>query len=372
MNKSKKILALLLALVMVLSLAACGGKEGGDQKPEDKPAETEENAENAGEAEKEETKEALKVGMVTDVGGINDQSFNQITYEGLKKYNEKTGNEITYVESTHEEDYPKNLDKIIDEEVGLIWGVGFALGPAVENVAKQNPDRHFATVDWTYGDENGEGIAKNLTGVMFKAQEPSYLVGYAAGLTSETGKVGFVGGEKGFIIDQFEYGYRAGVLDAAKDLGKEIEVLVQYADSFADQKIGKGIAQTMFAEGADIVFHAAGGVGIGVIEAAKEADKWAIGVDMDQSHLAPKNVLTSALKKVDIVTEDLSTKLANGEEIGGQNYNYGLKEGGVGIPEENPNMDKEVYDKTMEKAQEIIDEKIVPPYNEDTFKEYTK
>lgn len=310
MKHMKKVLTILLVLAMVLSIAACG--KSGDKKEEPKKEGTEQKA----------TKNKIKVGMVTDIGGINDRSFNETSWKGLEAFKAETGNEITYVESAQASDYVKNINTIVDQDVNFVWGIGYALGGDIETVAKQNPNVHFATVDWAYGtDKDGKQIEipKNLTGVMFKAQEPSFLVGYIAGLTTETNKIGFVGGQKGFIIDQFEYGFRAGVKEAAKELGKEITVEVQYAESFQDAAKGKGIASKMYAGGADIVFHAAGGVGIGVIEAAKEADKKVIGVDMDQSHLAPKHVLTSALKRVDFATKDLSTKLANGEEIGGKN-----------------------------------------------------
>lgn len=360
MKNMKRILSLLLVMIMVLSLVACGQKKENSDKPT---------------AEKQTTKNKVKVGMVTDTGGINDRSFNETSWKGIQEYKDITGNEITYVESAHADDYKKNIENLVDQEAGMVWGIGYALGDHILLAARQNAKVHFANIDWAYGeDQNGKyEIPKNLTGIIFKAQEPSFLVGYIAGLTTETNKVGFVGGQRGFIIDQFEYGFRAGVKEAAKELGKQIEVDVQYAESFTDAAKGKGIAGKMYATGSDIVFHAAGGVGVGVIEAAIEANKKVIGVDTDQAHLAPKNMLTSALKRVDFATRDLSLKFANGEEIGGKNFVYGLKEGGVGIPpmpKENPVIKKEVYDKAIEKQKELIDGKIVPPFNEKTWKEY--
>lgn len=360
----KRIIALLLSATMLVSLTACGTKKDA-AKDTTEGTTTEQTTEDTAEdttAEDTTEKVDFSVGMVTDTGGVNDQSFNQSAWEGLQNLQKNTGADISYLESTQETDYAPNLDKQVDEGKNLIWGIGFAMADAILTAAETNPDVNFAIIDNAY-----ETTPSNVTGVMFRAQEPSFVVGYIAGLSTKTGKVGFVGGMKGNIIDQFEYGYRAGVDYAAKELGKEITVDVQYAESFSDSAKGKAIATKMFSSDCDIVFHAAGGVGVGVIEAAKEADKFAIGVDRDQAYLAPENVLTSALKLVNVAVELVSTEALNGTEIGGQTYNYGLAEDAVGIPEENPNMDPAIYDKAMEVEQLIKDGTIVPPYNADTY-----
>lgn len=364
----KRIIALLLSATMLVSLTACGAKndagkdttEGTNtEQPADDAAE-----DTAGDADK---KTDFSAGMVTDTGGVNDQSFNQSAWEGLQSFKEKTDAAVSYLESTQETDYAPNLDKQVDEGKNLIWGIGYAMADAILTAADTNPDINFAIVDNSYDDKT----PSNVTGVMFRAQEPSFIVGYIAGLTTKTGKVGFVGGQTSNIIDQFEYGYKAGVDYAAKELGKEISVDVQYAESFGDSAKGKAIATKMFSDGCDIVFHAAGGVGVGVIEAAKEAGKFAIGVDRDQAYLAPENVLTSALKLVNVAVELVSTEALNGTDIGGKTYTYGLSEDAVGIPEENPNMDSAVYDKAIEVEQLIKDGTIVPPYDKDTYKTYS-
>lgn len=353
----KRIMALLLAGALVFSLTACGSKKEAD-KTEGTPNETEETA------PEESTAEGVdySVAMVTDTGGVNDQSFNQSAWEGLQNLEKNTGAKIAYLESTQETDYAPNLDKLVDDGTNLVWGVGFAMADSIITASETNPDVNFAIIDNAY-----EETPANVTGVMFRAQEPSFVVGYVAGLTTKTDKVGFVGGMTGNIIDQFEYGYRAGVDYAAAELGKTITVDVQYADSFTDSAKGKAIATRMFTEGSDIVFHAAGGVGVGVIEAAKEANKFAIGVDRDQAYLAPENVLTSALKLVNVAVELVSTEALNGTEIGGKTYNYGLAEDAVGIPEENPNMDSEVYEKALAVEELIKDGTIVPAFNAETY-----
>ena len=181
----------------------------------------------------------------------------------------------------------------------------------------------------------------------------------------------FVGGVKGEVIDQFEFGYRAGVAYAAKELGKEIEVMVQYANSFGDEGLGKSIAKKMYTDGADIVFHAAGGVGNGVIEAAKEDGKYAIGVDRDQNYLAPDNVITSVMKLVGQAMYNVSLEIQNGNDIGGQTLAYGIKEGCAGIA---PTSDKlvpaEILVATAKLEKKIVSEEIIPPANEESFTAY--
>ena len=349
----KRLLSLLAVSAITVTLfAGCGSSS---TKPaEDKGASTEKE---------------FKVAMVTDTGGVNDQSFNQSSWEGLQNFEKNNkGAKVSYLESKQESDYATNLDKVVDGGNKLVWGIGFAMSDAITKAAKSNPDVNYAIVDNDYGDKT----PANVTGVMFKAQEPSFMVGYIAGKTTKTNKVGFVGGITGNIIDQFQYGYQAGVQYAAKELNKEITVDVQYAESFSDASKGKAITNKMFSSGCDIVFHAAGGAGVGVIEAAKEANKFAIGVDRDQAYLAPENVLTSALKLANVAVENLSKEAMSGNKIGGKTYTYGLKENAVGIPTENKNMDPAVYKAAMAIQDKIKDGSIVPPYNKETFEKFGK
>ncbi|BCZ45304.1 CD4+ T-cell-stimulating antigen [Clostridium gelidum] len=347
----KKIIALLMTTMMMGTMVGCGSSS---TKTEDKGTSSEKE---------------YKVAMVTDTGGVNDQSFNQSSWEGLQSFEKNNkGAKSSYLESKQESDYATNLDKVVDGGNKLVWGIGFAMSDAITNSAKSNPDVSYAIVDNSYGDKT----PANVTGVMFRAQEPSFMVGYVAAKTTKTNKVGFIGGIKGNIIDQFQYGYQAGVQYAAKELGKDITVDVQYAESFGDASKGKAIANKMFSSGCDIVFHAAGNVGVGVIEAAKEANKFAIGVDRDQAYLAPANVLTSALKLSSVAVENISKEAMSGNKIGGKTYTYGLKENAVGIPTENKNMDPAVYKATIAIQDKIKDGSIVPPFNEETFKAFGK
>lgn len=342
----KKGIACVLTLMTTLSLAACGTKNN-----------------NAGNTEESGATTNFNVSVVTDTGGVNDQSFNQSAWEGLKKLKEEKGVNISYLESVQEADYASNLDKMVDQGNDLVWGVGFSMADALYSAASMNTDQLYGIIDHSYGDETLD----NVVCVTFRAEEASFLVGYAAGKSTETGKVGFVGGITSAVLDQFEYGYRAGVEYAAAELGTDIEVSVQYAESFSDAAKGKAIATKMFSDGCDIVFQAAGNAGTGVIEAAKDAGKFAIGVDRDQYDLAPDNILTSALKRVDEAVVLVSEQAMNGDVVGGQVLEYGLTENSVGIPAENPNMDPAVYEATMKVQQKIIDGAIEVPYNADTF-----
>ncbi|MBS4785401.1 MAG: BMP family ABC transporter substrate-binding protein [Clostridiales bacterium] len=346
----KKFLSAVLAMSLMLSLAACSGGENSS------------TADNSGSSEEAK----YSIAMVTDVGGVNDQSFNQSAWEGISAMMDAGIVNAQYLESTDEADYTPNLDKFSDDDdIKLIWGIGYMMSDAIADAARKNPDKMYAIVDSSY--ENGE---PNTIGVLFKAQEPSFLVGYIAGQMTETNKVGFVGGQKSATIDQFEYGFRAGVDYAAKELGKEITVDVQYANSFSDAAMGKGIATKMY-DSCDIVFHAAGNVGNGVIEAAKEKDKWVIGVDRDQNDLAPDNVLTSAVKRVGDAIQIVTEKVMNGEELGGTTQVFSTADGCVGIaPTSDKNVPAEILEKTTALEQKIISGEIEVPYDEASFEAY--
>lgn len=344
------------ALGLSGALIGCGGSSSGSSSSSDSSSAGSGGSSSA----------AHKIEMVTDTGGVNDQSFNQLAWSGLQQLQSDEGWQVSYLESKQESDYATNLDKAVDDGSELVWGIGFAMAEAVGKAAATNPDVQFAIID-----NANPTDGSNLTGVQFRAQEPSFLVGYIAARTSKTGQVGFVGGISSDIIDQFEYGYKGGVAYANREQGTNVEIQAQYAESFSDSAKGKSIASKMFSSGCDVVFHASGGTGTGVIEAAKDAGKFAIGVDMDQSFLAPDNVLTSALKRVDVAVADVSRKLINGETKGGSNMNLGLTEGCVGIPEDHSLMDDAVYQAAVALEDKIKSGDIVPPANSSELDAFT-
>ena len=358
----KKLLGLLVASVMALSLTACGGSKAPDasEKPKQENADVE-----AGTDGKKEDVD-FYTAMISDTGGVNDQSFNQSAWEGLQAFETETGAKIGFIESVQESDYASNFDKLVDEEANLIWGIGFALADHLSAAAEMNPERLFGIIDFDFGKDTPSNVASTE----FDVQDSSFLVGYAAALTTKTNRVGYIGGMKSPTMDYFEYGYKAGVEYGAAELGKEITVDIQFAESFTDAAKGKAMAAAMYSAGSDIIFHAAGGAGVDVIEQAVEANKWVIGVDRDQSYLASENMLTSALKTVGVATEAISKAVINGEDIGGKTFNYGLKDGAVGIPAENPNMDPEVEAKVRVIETKITAGEIVAPNTEESYNNF--
>lgn len=354
----KRFLALAMATVMVgTALIGCGSTGKGNTGT-DTTAGTDTGA--VGTAD-------FAAAIVCDTGGVNDQSYNQSAWEGLDELKKETGANTSYLESPQATDYTSNFDKLADQDLNLIWGNGFNVADALLESAKMNPDKTYAIVDFVFDD-----APDNVAGTVFNVQDSSFLVGYIAGYTTTTDRVGYIGGQKNPTMDCFEYGYRAGVEYAAKELGKEITVDVQIAESFSDAAKGKAMAAAMYSAGSDIIFQAAGGLGVGVIEGAIEEDKWVIGVDRDQAYLAEKNMLTSALKIVGIATKELSKKMMDGEEIGGKVFAYGLKEGAVGIPENNPNLDPAVYEKAMKIQEKMVAGEIVAPLNEKSYNSFGK
>jgi len=314
--------------------------------------------------DQEGAEDAIKIAMVTDVGGVNDQSFNQSAWEGLQRARDELGVEISYLESAQDADYIPNLQSLIDGGNDLVWGVGFKMADALLQMAKLYPDQHFAIIDFAYGPD----APSNVVGVLFKAEQASFLVGYIAGKVTETNTIGFVGGIEGAIIDAFEYGFLAGVYIANRDA----TVLSQYADSFVDAAKGKSIATQMYVQGADIVFHAAGSVGNGVIEAAREQDRWVIGVDRDQNDLAPDNVLTSAMKEVGDAMYKVAKDLKEtGEFPSGGALILGLSDGAVGIaPTSNVHVPADILSEIEEMSQRIVSGEIAVPYNLETFETF--
>ena len=318
---------------------------------------------------------SFKLVMMSDLGGINDQSFNQSAWEGLQSLRKDLGGvvTVTYAEPKQTSDFSLILDRLADRDYNVIYGIGYALCDSLYEVASLNLDKNFVMVDYNFG----ENIPNNVTCVMFHSQESALLVGYIAGKTTKTNKVGFLGGMRGYIIDQFEYGFKAGVYLAAKELGKEIEVITQYADSFTDVAKGKAIGTKLYNSGCDVAMHAAGPVGLGLIESAKEHGTFAIGVDRDQSDIAPECVLTSAMKNVGKAVELVGKSFFNKEDLGGKTLVYGVKEGCVGIPQDYRLMGRNTYNSAMKLLEKIHDGKIeilgkdlTIPYSEETYSDF--
>lgn len=299
-------------------------------------------------------KDEFKIGIVLGKGGANDQSFNQSSLEGFNRAKDKLGVTGNYLEANQEADYKPNIETFIDQNVDLIIGVGYTTALSMLKAAETYEDRNFVMIDHNY-EEEGKEIPNNMACVTFDEREVAYLVGLIASQMTETNKVGFIGGMKDPNITRFEEGFKKGVED-----GKEgLTLLSQYANSYDDASLGKSIANQMYSKDVDIIFSAAGNVGTGAIESAKEKGKYAIGVDMDQNSLAPNNVITSAMKRVDIGVYDIIEQAKGGNFKGGKVKVYGLKEGGVGIaPTTEINVSNEVLKFVEEQQEKIINGEI--------------
>ena len=357
----KKVLAVLLSAVMAVSMTACGGNssDGGASDTNEPAADagTEAPAEETGEqTETPSAGKEFKVGLITDVGGVNDGSFNQSSWEGLQKAMDELGVEANYLESSTDADYVPNIETFVDEEYDLIISVGYMLADATRTAAEAHPDIKFAIID----DATIE--LDNVTCLMFRQEQASYLVGYVAGLMTETDNIGFVIGMANDNMNLFGYGYCAGALDANPD----VKIQQFNANSFADSATGKTNANTAITNGADIVFHAAGATGLGVIEACQEAGVYAIGVDSDQSSKAPETVITSAMKRVDNAVFDTVEALISGSLESGI-HTYDLAAGGVDIAPTQDLLTDEVTTAVDEVKAKIISGEVTVPSTKEEF-----
>ena len=351
----KKILAVLMSAVMVASLAACGSSS----KESENGTSTQTNAEDANDKKEDTTekKSDFKLGIVTDTGGVNDGSFNQSAWEGAQKAAKELGIEASYLESSTDADYIPNIENFVDEDYDLIICIGYQLADALREEATANPDKHFAIVD-----DSSCSDLDNVACLMFEQSQASYLVGYVAGLTTQTDTVGFVLGMKTDTMNEFGYGYLAGAIDA----NSKVKVLQTNANSFSDTAAGKTAANNMIASKADVIFHAAGGTGLGVIDACQEAKIWAIGVDSDQSSIAPKTILTSAMKRVDTAVYD-AAKLGSEGTFQKGIVTFSLKDAGVDIAPTTDNLNEDVLNKVNEVKEKIISGEVTVPKTKADF-----
>ena len=278
-------------------------------------------------------KESYKISLILDEGGVNDQSFNQSSWEGALRAKDQYGVEVNYIESKSESEYLANIETAIDGEADLIIGVGFKLTDTIEEASKNYPNQKFAIIDGNY-----EEIPSNVQPVLFNEKQAGYSVGLIATKMTRTNVVSFIGGMEIPSVT----GFYEGFLEAIQEENKDIKVLCQYANSFTDSAKGKAIAQSMIKDNADIIFTAGGGVNTGAWEACVEANIKAIGVDMPSSQFSP-SIVTSALKRVDVGVESVIKDLVDGKFEGGKVKMFDLSNGGVG------------YELTDRLPQEVID-----------------
>ena len=304
--------------------------------------------------------DGMKIGIAFDIGGRGDHSFNDLAAAAGDAAKEE-GAEVQEVTPTPDEpDSAKEerLRTLADAGYDPIVAVGFVYSEEAQKVAKEYPDIHFAVVD-------GFLDAPNLSNLVFSVNEASYLVGLAAGYTTESNKVGFIGGVRGPIIDPFAAGYQAGVKAANPQATVTMKWLSDKADAkaFNNPDGGKIAANALYDAGCDVVFHAAGKSGDGLFEAAADQKKWAIGVDSDQYQTAPADakqyILTSSLKRVDVAVTDFIHAVKDGTVEAGF-VNYDLAKDGVGYATSNPAID-DIKDKIDAAAQKVISGEIAVP-----------
>ncbi|MCM3631339.1 BMP family ABC transporter substrate-binding protein [Paenibacillus glycanilyticus] len=348
-------LMLMIILALTVVLSACGSKSDNGANN----ANTGGNAGTASPDASEAPASKLKIGMATDVGGVNDKSFNQSAWEALKKVTADTGAETKYLESKGDADMEPNLKAFVSEKYDLTWGIGFLFTDAMTKVATENPDSKFALIDAAVELPNVESVA-------FAENEGSFLVGVVAGLTTKTNKIGFVGGMEIPVIKKFEAGFKAGIEAVNPEAAKALKI--NYVGDFSKPDLGKQAAATMYDAGVDIIFHASGASGNGVFNEAKSRkdagkDVWVIGVDKDQSlEFGDEITLTSMMKGVEAAVYKVSTDLINGNWKGGQVVTLGLKDNGVGLPETSTkNVPADVLAKVEEFKQKIISGEITVP-----------
>jgi len=267
------------------------------------------------------------VTMVTDTGGLGDQSFNDGTWTGVKTAEEELGITAKVVQSYEQADYVPNLSNAAKESKVVI-AVGFMMEDALKQVAPQYPNVYFVGIDIS---ETGIPNVKTYT---FKEHECAFLAGFLAAAMTETDVLGFIGGIPIPPVQRFEWGYRAGVIMWNDLFNDDVQVLIGYTQSFTDSQKGKTMTEAQYSQGADIVFAAAGLCGLGTFEAAKSAGEgfYAIGVDVDQDHLAPGRILTSAMKGVNMASYYAVKDAYEGFFEGGHE-NLGLIEGGATLSE---------------------------------------
>lgn len=342
----KKLFSMSLVMLLAISviLAGCGNKNQGAS-----------NA-NGGEAGGSAKTSNVQLGMVTDVGGVNDKSFNQSAWEALQAIEKESGVKVKYLQSKSDQEYIPNLNQFVKGDFNLTWGIGFNLANAIGQVAKDNPNKNLAIIDSVVD-------APNVKSVVFAENEGSFLVGVVAGKLTKTNKIGFVGGQDSPLIKRFEKGFEAGI----KAVNPKAQLIVNYTGAFDKPDLGKAAAATIYNDGADIIFHAAGGSGTGVFNEALARKQqgqqvWVIGVDKDQSlEFGDEVTLTSMVKRVDEAVKRVSQEVIDGKFKGGVET-LALKDNGIGLADTSTkNVPKDVLDLVEQYKQKIIKGEITVP-----------
>lgn len=313
----------------------------------------------------------VKVGMVTDIAGIDDKSFSEITWKGVSEF----ADEHQHVEAQYLTPKDNTLPTLVSAVDNLILSgneiivlTGFVFEETAGAVAKMYPDVKFILID---GQPLVDGEYKsydNVVSIYFNEHESAFLTGVASALETETGKLGFIGGIANDAVKKFGWGYVAGVAYANQVYNTDAHVVdYVYSGSFSDVSMGVSLAGGMFDKGIDTIMHAAGGVGVGAMKEAKtRGDVKIVGVDVDQYHEGLMSdgssiILTSAMKNIDVAVKEHLAHYANGDFKGGQVFTLGITDNGVGIPSENPNLSNDTIAKVEETMKQVKDGAVAVP-----------
>lgn len=376
----KRTIAMLLVVLLVAaSFVACGTNDNNAN------ANAENNSNNEAEEVVAKEFEGKKVGMVTDSGTITDKSFNQGTWEGILVAKDEFGISEKYLQPGGEtaDDYLTEIGNLVDSDHGIIITPGFKFEEAIFIAQDKYPDTKFVLIDGAphSGDYSEFRTEANVASIFFAEQEAGFLAGVAAALESTTGKIGFIGGMEIPPVQKFGWGFTAGVAYANANYDTTAQVVDYiYQGTFHEVDAGQQIAASMFDKGVDVIHAAAGGVGVGAINEAKTRKTageavYIVGVDVDQYadgmiEDGTSIILTSAMKKIDTAAYDYITAHLMGNFPGGQTINLTAKEGGVGLPVENPNLSAETVVKTDEVLAGLIDGSIVAPVSAEALTEF--
>jgi basic membrane protein A len=313
------VVTVMAAVALVVAAAGCGGSSSSSSGNGTTQATTTQSS----------SGKKLKVGLVTDIGGLNDRSFNHLAYLGLQRAGKELGVQTRVLESHANSDYVPNMSSLAQQGYDLVIAVGFLMADSVNTVAKQFPKTKFMIIDSAWP----AGGPKNLEGTVFHEEQAGYLVGYLAGLLYKGKAVTLssVGGQKIPPVDHYIAGYQAG----AKAADPKVKLLNGYSQDFVAQDKCKNLALQQIGQGSKVVFQVAGGCGLGALDAAKQKKVWGIGVDADQAYLGPQ-ILTSAVKRVDNDVFTTIKQVQAGQFHGGETFEFSLKNDGVGIGKVSP------------------------------------
>ena len=344
---TKKLLRSILCLALVgTTLVGCGAQSAEGSKEAD-----------------------YKVGLVTNIGKIDDKSFNQGTWEGIEKAAEEFGIESKYLQPTDETDASalKEIGNFYDAGYDLVIAPGFKFGKTIFDAQSKYPDTKFVTIDTVvHNGDNVAAIADNSVAILFEEHEAGFLAGLAAALELKEGDVGFIGGMETDAVNKYNWGFQQGIKYANENYGTAMKMDPMnfvYQGTFTDIAAGQQLSAQLYDRGVDVIFSAAGAVGTGVIKEARERAQqgqkvWVVGVDVDQYSDGlytdtDSVIITSAMKKMSKATYDVIAETIKGNFPGGKILTYSAANDGVGIPDENPNLSEETTKTVAEVFEKI-------------------